>query len=101
MSVEWGATVTSSSSGLLRFCSTGELGRCCFLLLRFINNSSPLVVVDFVVVVVVSCFDVWGPWSKVVGGARWTGEAAAPLLAPNCLVDKDGSVPMMVPWELG
>ena len=29
------------------------------------------------------------------------GEAAAPLLKPNCLVGKDGSVPMIVPWELG
>ena len=29
------------------------------------------------------------------------GEAAAPLLEPNCLAGKDGSVPTIVPWELG
>ena len=28
-------------------------------------------------------------------------EAAPLLLEPNCLVGKDGNVPMMVPWELG
>ena len=43
----------------------------------------------------------WGPWSEAVGRARRMDEAAAPLLEPNCLVGEDGSVPMMVPWELG
>ena len=62
---------------------------------RFASFTIPLVVVDFVVVV--CCFNVQGPWSKVVGGARRMGKAAAPLLVPNCLVGKDGSVPMMVP----
>ena len=63
----------------------------------------PLVVVGFVVdgFVVVGCFDKWGPWSEAVGRARPTGEAATLLLEPNCLVGKDGSVPTIVPWELG
>ena len=60
----------------------------------------PLVVGDFIVVVF-CCFDAKGRWSEVVGGARRAGEAAAPLLVPNCLVGEDGGVPMMVPWELG
>ena len=51
--------------------------------------------------VVVCCFDVWGPWSKAIGGARLMGKAAAPLLMPNCLVGEDRSVPIVVPWELG
>ena len=46
--------------------------------------------------------DVWGPWSGAVGRARRMDKAAPSLLEPNCLVGgKDGSVPMMVPWELG
>ena len=36
----------------------------------FVSFTIPLVDVDFVVVVVVSCFDVWGPWSKVAGGGH-------------------------------
>ena len=70
----------------------------------FVSFTIPLVDVDFVVVVVVvivGFFDVWGPWSGAVGGARLMDEAAPPLLEPNCLVGKDGNVPMMVPWELG
>ena len=49
----------------------------------------------------VGFFDVWGPWSGAVGRARLMDEAAPLLLEPNCLVGKDGSVPMIVPWELG
>ena len=70
----------------------------------FVSFTIPLVDVDFVVVVfvaIVGFFDVWGPWSGAVGGARLMDEAAPPLLEPNCLAGKDGSVPMMVPWELG
>ena len=71
---------------------------------RFPSFTFPLVVVVFVVdvfVVVVGCFDRWGPWSEATGRARRIEEAAAPLLEPNCLMGKDGDVPMMVPWELG
>ena len=70
----------------------------------FVSFTLPLVVVDFVVdvfVVVVDCFDMWGPWSGVVGRPRRMDEAAALLFKPNCLVGKDGGVPMTVPWELG
>ena len=69
---------------------------------RFVSFTIPLVDVDFVVVVfvaVVGFFGVWGPWSGAVGGARRMDEAAPLLLEPNCLVGKDGGVPMMVPWE--
>ena len=65
----------------------------------FVLFTIPPVDVDFVVVV--CCFDVQCPWSEVVNGAPQVGDAAAPLLMPNCLVGKDGSVPTMVPWELG
>ena len=71
---------------------------------RLASFTIPLVVVDFVVdgfVVVVGCFDMWGPWSGAAGRACRMDGAAAPLLEPNCLAGKDGSVPMMVPWELG
>ena len=71
---------------------------------RFALSTIPLVVVDFLVVdvvVVVGCFDMWGPWSKAVGRARRMGEAATLLLEPNCLVGEDGSVPIIGPWELG
>ena len=71
---------------------------------RFVSFTLPLVDVDFVVVVfvvVVGCFDMWGPWSEAAGRARRMDEVAALLLEPNCLVGEDGSVPMMVPWELG
>ena len=70
----------------------------------FVLFTIPLVDVDFVVVVfvaIVGVFDVQGPWSGAVGGARLMDEAAPLLLEPNCLVGKDGRVPMMVPWELG
>ena len=36
-----------------------------------------------------------------MGRARRMDGAAPSLLEPNCLVGKDGSVPMTVPWELG
>ena len=71
----------------------------CFVLFTF-----PPVVVDFIVdvlVVVVGCFDMWGPWSEAAGRARRMDRAPAPLLEPNCLAGEDGSVPMTVPWELG
>ena len=66
---------------------------------RFVSFTIPLVDVDFVVVV--CCFDGWGPWSKAIGGTRLMGKATAPLLVPNGFVGKDGSVPIVVPWELG
>ena len=65
----------------------------------FVSFTIPLVDVDFVVVD--CCSDAEGPWCKAIGGSRLMGEAAALLLEPNCLVGKDGGVPMMVPWELG
>ena len=67
---------------------------------RFASFTIPLVDVDFVVVVVFF-FDVCGPWSGTASKARLMDEAAPLLLEPNCLVGKDGSVPMIVPWELG
>ena len=75
-----------------------------FISFHFISFTFPLVDVDFVVVVfvaIVGFFDVWGPWSGVVGGGCLMDEAAPLLLEPNCFMGKDGSVPMMVPWELG
>ena len=65
---------------------------------RLVLFTIPLVDVDFVVVV--CCSDAEGPWSKVIGGTRLMGQAAAPLV-PNCFVGEDGSVPIVAPWELG
>ena len=76
--------------------SAGVVGASSFC---FVSFAIPLVDVDFVVVV--CCFDVWGPWSEAIGGVHLMGEAAAPLLVPNCFVGKDGGVPIVVPWELG
>ena len=45
--------------------------------------------------------DRWSPWSEAVGSARRAGVVARPLLGPYCFVGKDGSAPMMGPWELG
>ena len=45
--------------------------------------------------------DRWSPWSEAVGSERRVGRASGSLLGPNCFVGKDGSAPMMVPWELG
>ena len=52
-------------------------------------------------VVVTVVFDRWVPWSKAIGSDRRVGGAPGSLLGPNCFVGKDGSAPMMVPWELG
>ena len=65
----------------------------------FVSFTIPPVDVDFVVVV--CCFNGWGPWSEAIGGARLMCEAAVPLLVPNFLEGKDNRVPTMVPWELG
>ena len=45
--------------------------------------------------------DRWSPWSEAVGGARRVGVVARPLLVPYRFVGKDGSAPMIGPWELG
>ena len=58
----------------------------------FLSFTIPLVDVDFVVVV--CFFNVWGPWSEAIGGARL-------ILVPNCFVGEDSSVAIVVPWELG
>ena len=76
-----------------RECSGTVVVGACFLLVGDIDSFGGVCVTDL--------FDRWSPWSEAVGSARRVGETARPLIGPKCFVGKDGSAPIIRPWERG